>query len=444
MKIIQSFWGGQNKSVTNNQGWIDARYNWLSWILSANQLIKHHEQVELYTDTFGYEILITKLQLPYSKVHVVLDELDRYPSDLWALSKIKTYSLQEEPFLHVDGDVFVWQSLGKLFSASNLCAQNLELATSYYHQMWQGIKPSLKYISSYLKDFTHTVPQYACNMGIIGGTNIDFFKEFCKESFEFVDKNLIENSIPESLNFNIFFEQVLFYNMLEKKKLSIDYLIPELSKDNEYIGFGDFASVPHLKQYLHLLGFYKRNKHVCQQLENYVIRYYPESYARMIHLFQEKVFPDDLKDFTAQKIEDSLQRFRAILKNADKEFANYSLLDRNLYAVDIVRYFDKMISENSDFKIVFLKKHLKEICESENKKTIVIKEILDGENEYEKDEIDEIIFHLIDKPIGFKSLLQKMQELVDAADPDEAKTKMSYLLTNRIRNYLILKIVTIF
>ena len=107
MKIVQSFWSGSQKEFTNSYGWFSYKYNWMSWILSCHQLAKHHKEVELYTDQFGYDILIKKLQLPYTKVHVVLDELNHYNKDLWAIAKIKTFQLQKEPFLHVDGDVFV-------------------------------------------------------------------------------------------------------------------------------------------------------------------------------------------------------------------------------------------------------------------------------------------------------------------------------------------------
>jgi len=111
MKIIQSFWSGNRTDFKNDFGWYSNKYHWISWILSSNQLSKHHSNLELYTDTFGYEILIKKLDLPYTKVYVVLDELNSYNPNLWAISKIKTYELQTEPFLHVDGDVFVWDSL---------------------------------------------------------------------------------------------------------------------------------------------------------------------------------------------------------------------------------------------------------------------------------------------------------------------------------------------
>ena len=139
MKIIQSFWSqNQINPLESNYGWLSETHNWLSWILSANQLSKFYK-VELYTDQKGYEILIEKLKLPYHKVHIVLDELNHYDKSLWAIPKIKTYSLQNEPFLHIDGDVFIWKEFSKELMNGNLITQNLEATTEYYEEMWNDI-----------------------------------------------------------------------------------------------------------------------------------------------------------------------------------------------------------------------------------------------------------------------------------------------------------------
>ena len=85
MKIIQSFWTGKH-SVVYSFGWLSNKYHYLSWILSCNQLRKYYDEVELFTDSLGYSILIEKLKLPYTKVHIVLDELNIYDDNLWALA----------------------------------------------------------------------------------------------------------------------------------------------------------------------------------------------------------------------------------------------------------------------------------------------------------------------------------------------------------------------
>jgi len=72
-KVIQSFWSGNRDSLLkDNFGWLSPKHHLISWCLSSNLLAKFYD-VELYTDKVGYDLLIEKLKLPYSKVHLVMD-----------------------------------------------------------------------------------------------------------------------------------------------------------------------------------------------------------------------------------------------------------------------------------------------------------------------------------------------------------------------------------
>nr|WP_278019719.1 DUF6734 family protein [Flavobacterium ginsengisoli] len=210
MKIIQSFWSQNlDNPLAESYGWLSEAHNWLSWILSANQLAKFYK-VELYTDQKGYEILINQLQLPYHKVHVVLDELNHYHKSLWAMPKIKTYSLQDEPFLHIDGDVFIWKEFSDELLNGEFIAQNLEVTTEYYAEMWKDIYPHLVYVPEEMKDYINNHKNYAYNMGIIGGRNYEYFKKYATISSEFVDKNKLVWDSINGFNFNIFLSKYCF------------------------------------------------------------------------------------------------------------------------------------------------------------------------------------------------------------------------------------------
>ena len=111
MKIIQSFWTGNKNSLTDSYGWLLPIFNYLSWIISCNQLRRYYDDVTLVTDSQGYDVLINKLHLPYTDVIVSLDCLNHYNPNLWALAKIKAYQSIKEPFIHVDGDVFIWTKI---------------------------------------------------------------------------------------------------------------------------------------------------------------------------------------------------------------------------------------------------------------------------------------------------------------------------------------------
>src|SRR5689334_19052327 len=115
MKIVQSFWSKplyENKGIKPNGGWLDKRYYYMSRALSCLQLRKFYDEVELVTDRRGRKILLDVLGLPYTSVKEELDVLDRYPSHLLCAGKIFTCGLQQEHFIHVDEDVYIYKKHG--------------------------------------------------------------------------------------------------------------------------------------------------------------------------------------------------------------------------------------------------------------------------------------------------------------------------------------------
>ena len=53
MKIIQSYWTGNKNSLTDSYGWLLPIFNYLSWIISCNQLRRYYDDVTLVTDSQG-------------------------------------------------------------------------------------------------------------------------------------------------------------------------------------------------------------------------------------------------------------------------------------------------------------------------------------------------------------------------------------------------------
>lgn len=88
MKIIQTFWSSGRNPLEHSFGWPHAEYNLMSWTLSCLSLREHFDQVELYTDKRGYEVLIEKLHLPYTQVHVIYDDSLCLPQH-WAYAKTR-------------------------------------------------------------------------------------------------------------------------------------------------------------------------------------------------------------------------------------------------------------------------------------------------------------------------------------------------------------------
>jgi hypothetical protein len=289
MKIIQSAWAcNQSNLLTSNSGWLSPEYNLMSWTLSCLQLKQHYPELVLYCDNVSARMLIDTLQLPYSEVVCNLDSLNIYHPQLWALPKISAYSQQDKPFLHVDGDVFIWKRFEDDLLNGKLIAQNIEAATDYYEKIMRSLESSLNYFpEEIINERKSKNPILAYNAGIFGGSDISFFKEYTAKAFEFVGKNTLNLSKINVSDFNIFFEQYLFYCLVKKNKKKVSVLLPETIGDNQYKGFGDFARVPYEKHYLHLLGSYKRNEFVCKQMANRLRQDYPEYYYRIIELFKK-------------------------------------------------------------------------------------------------------------------------------------------------------------
>ena len=108
----------------------------------------------MVTDSQGYDVLINKLHLPYTDVIVSLDCLNHYNPNLWALAKIKAYQSIKEPFIHVDGDVFIWTKIDESLRDHELIVQNEETTTDYYGKMWRDIRHAISYMPEEMKRMT--------------------------------------------------------------------------------------------------------------------------------------------------------------------------------------------------------------------------------------------------------------------------------------------------
>ncbi len=287
--MVQTFWskpGKGNSLMDISAGWLAPEYHWMSWALSCLQANKFYKDVELVTDERGKEILIDRLQLPYAAVNTSLESvLNAYPAELWSLAKIFSYSIQQEPFIHLDGDVFIWRPFGESFCASGLLAQNVEVDIPYYRSMLADINKRLKFVPEpFVFANSNEHPIYASNTGIFGGHNIPFIKEYCCQAFEFVDRNL-----QDIINFpavkrpllNFVFEQYLLFYMAADKKQDISYFIREPVTDPSYRDYARLLDVPHVSL-IHPVGAYKGRPFTCMQMAKRLRKEYPDHYYRIL------------------------------------------------------------------------------------------------------------------------------------------------------------------
>lgn len=289
-KIIQSFWSKPfNKSYNLNNtdrskgGWLCRSLSYMSIALSCLQLKKFYKNVVLFTDKNGKYVLIDVLKLPYDEVIVKLDDINEYDEDLWAIGKLYTYSLQDEPFLHVDNDVFIWEPFEQKLFDYPLIVQNLEKQSPFYENLSKEIKGNFPFIIEDMNEYlenTGVVQGYSgINAGIIGGNDVCFFKEYTKKAFEFINLNYKKLNKINVGWFNIIYEQSLFYCIAKNKELKINCLFEDTT--NYFEAAAMLYLIPHYK-YFHLLGEYKKNIFVNEIIYMLLLMEYPEYFYLII------------------------------------------------------------------------------------------------------------------------------------------------------------------
>lgn len=282
MRIVQTFWTAGRNPLEHSFGWLRPEYNLMSWALSCLSLRRHYDEVALYTDEQGKHVLIDLLHLPYTEVNVVYDE-HLCPPQHWAYAKIKTYSVQTKPFLHVDGDVFLPKPLPEDIMAAPLIAQNKERGTEYYRKMMDCLlKESSLKLPEYLEETLREESISSYNMGVFGGHDLDFIHAFCEKALAVCDTNM---ATCTNGNFNLLFEQILLANLAEREKIPISTVCPGIYNDNgytewEFCNFSNFCE----SKLLHLLGGHKRSKGTIWPFEKFMLRRYPNQTEQVLRI----------------------------------------------------------------------------------------------------------------------------------------------------------------
>lgn len=168
MKVYMSFWtdGIRFNNTTLNL-----------WKLSLALAKKHYSTVELITNSDGYNIM---KDLPFSNFHIELNNIPNYPT-IWCLGKIYAYKYAcsiNEPFLHLDGDVLLWEKLPESLTNSNIFAQSYDyeiMSNNVYNaaKLYQDLNCNVP-----TEWFTNDNTK-AFNMGIFGGSDIPLINGYC-------------------------------------------------------------------------------------------------------------------------------------------------------------------------------------------------------------------------------------------------------------------------
>jgi hypothetical protein len=275
MKYIQSFWLTSNLT----SGWQSVRYHLMGWALSAYSIHKHQGKVHLYTNSEGAEVLLQKLQLPYSSHELIFDDYQTEFEAYGFLKKLRAYSQPQSPFLHIDGDAFLFEPLPAALLTAPLVAQNYEYNHPCYEEIYTIIKANFLYLPTWLHPNARGYIS-AANTGLVGGQDWSFYQALEQEVLYFLEQNraVLHLAVPH-IDFCVFLEQAFFQCMAEQQQISVAYLLPEEINETLHYRLDRFQDVPRRCGYLHLMS-YKRNPTACEQMAQRLYIESPALYER--------------------------------------------------------------------------------------------------------------------------------------------------------------------
>jgi len=312
MRIIQSFWSDPTDIKC---GFYDTKYHLMSWTLSSLTLSKYYGSIELFSNLFGCEILIDKLNLPYKVGSLSLEAFrkeNKFP--IWTLSKLYVYAQQTAPFIHIDGDIYIFKDILSQFANESLIAQNEDNSFYCYECAVNDI------LSNNLKSIPQGIINGASfngsNMGIVGGTDVNFYHLLYNRVCSFLNEN--QGQITD-FNFDLnhlstFLEQG--YSLILAKELEKDirYLFKTPATKDMPLKLQNFYSERIKSPYVHLMGS-KCNYLVCEQLAQRLRLDYPEHYNRVLDVttFLNRLFVGYEQPSKLRLVNDEMFRTKEIM-----------------------------------------------------------------------------------------------------------------------------------
>ena len=185
MIAIYTHWA-TNKAEQLNQGFATVRDLALCLGLSIEKIKAQPNisKVVLVTNTKGKKLLIDQFSLPFDEVQNILDHLDNLDPNLWAYPKICAYANQNEPFIHLDNDVILFDELPTEILAAPLSFQNREDLATY--SGYDVHKKELLNAGVLPKTIADHSPGWAFNCGIVAANDLSIIAEWKRTVDEFL------------------------------------------------------------------------------------------------------------------------------------------------------------------------------------------------------------------------------------------------------------------
>lgn len=184
-KIVYSLWTKPSGNIlTDAANWHSPKAQLACLALSVEVSKRFFSEIELVTDSEGWEVL-RQLNLPFTSVKTILDEIQEHQNEFWSLGKIYAYRLQDKSFVHLDNDAILWGGLPDWALRAPLFVQNTEDKDWFESAYRSEVNHASKVLDYFPKNWEVTNEAFCA--GIFGGTDIGFIQRYCKEALKFLN-----------------------------------------------------------------------------------------------------------------------------------------------------------------------------------------------------------------------------------------------------------------
>lgn len=199
---------------TTCAGFYDLETLFMFFAASVMLARKQFDDIVIITDKIGYELL-EPLEFHndykiYSDLHEAISDYERC---FWPISKIKVPLYMDEPYLLIDYDLLIWDSLQLMFNKRNDIITECPEFSQYIYRnsindyICYGKKDVLPCLTDYIKTIDVNHNFRAINCGIVGGYDLNFLKEYSNDISMYLKEYSQKKSIPTHIENAIFLEQ---------------------------------------------------------------------------------------------------------------------------------------------------------------------------------------------------------------------------------------------
>ena len=226
MRFLQTYYSFSTDEdpMFDKAGFLSPEFHWITMAISCLLLKQHYGHVTLYCNSTAKKV-VEELCIPYDQIVTIPNIMEGYSGyELWALPKLYTYSEQHEPFLHVDCDFLLYDSLPDSFWKADLFAQNIEYDDQLYNR---------KCIDRFIQ-VGGKIPNFAdielknkiisvANAGVLGGNDVKFIQYYTEQAYRFIYNNDRILKLNHDGFINSVYEQLFFYCLAQKYNKTISY-----------------------------------------------------------------------------------------------------------------------------------------------------------------------------------------------------------------------------